>query len=111
MRYDRGQVLPRLLDPQFAEFAVKGRPADLQAPRDFGHAAAIMADGKADQVGFDLFHRPDMAVGAEQRHAADLAGGRDGRQVVIGGCLGGDALTMLARLGIDPATFGAPVAA
>ena len=32
---------------------------------------------------------------------------REAHDVVCGGFLGGDALTMLARLGIDPATFGA----
>ena len=42
------------VDAEFAELAVERRAADPEPPRDFGHAAAIMADGEADEVGLDL---------------------------------------------------------
>ena len=45
------------VDAEVAELAVKGRAADAEAPGDFGHAAAIMADGEADDVGLDLLER------------------------------------------------------
>src|SRR3954451_171003 len=54
------------VDPQVAELAVKGRAADAEAAGDFGHPAAIMADGEADDVGLDIFEHPQMAVAGEQ---------------------------------------------
>ena len=50
------------VDAELAQLAVERRAADAEAPRDFGHAAAVMADGEADDVGLDLFQRPQMAV-------------------------------------------------
>ena len=78
----RDQALtPRALgggvDPEVAELAVERRAADPEAARDFGHAAAIMADGEADDVGLDLFERPQMAVAGVQRDA-----GRAGDRLV-----------------------------
>ena len=66
----RDQALtPRALgggvDPEVAELAVERRAADPEAARDFGHAAAIMADGEADDVGLDLLERPQMAVAGD----------------------------------------------
>ena len=57
------------VDPEVAELAVERRAADPEAARDFGHAAAIMADGEADDVGLDLLERAQMAVAGEQRDA------------------------------------------
>ena len=51
-------------DAELAELAVEGRAADPQPPRDLGHAAAIMADGEADDVGLDLLERAQIAVAA-----------------------------------------------
>ena len=48
------------VDPELAELAVERRAADPEAPRDLGHASAVMADRKADDVGFDLFERTEM---------------------------------------------------
>ena len=53
--------------PSVAELAVERRAADAEPARDFGHAAAIMADGEADDVGLDLFERAQMAVVGEER--------------------------------------------
>ena len=71
----RDQALtPRRLgggvDPELAELAVKRRAADPEAAGDLGHAAAIMADGEADDVGFDIFQRAQVAVAAVEGDAA-----------------------------------------
>ena len=70
----RDQALtPRRLgggvDPEVAELAVERRAADPEAARDFGHAAAVMADGEADDVGLDLLERAQMAVAGVERDA------------------------------------------
>ena len=49
------------VDAEVAELAVERRAADPEPPRDFGHAPAIVADREADDVGLDLFERPQMA--------------------------------------------------
>ena len=63
-----------------------------EAAGDFGHAAAIMADGEADDVGLDLLEAAQMAVGAEERDARAPASAASldalvdvGRDVVRGG--------------------------
>src|SRR3546814_12115056 len=53
----------RGVEPEVAQLAVKRRAADAEAPRDFAHPAAIMADREADAVGLDLFERPQIDVG------------------------------------------------
>ena len=60
---------PRGVDPEVAELAVERRAADAEPPSDFGHAAAIMADGEADDVRLDLLERAQMAVAGVERHA------------------------------------------
>ena len=60
--------MPRLsggdvADAELAELAVESRAADAEPAGDFGHAAAIMADGEADDVGLDLLERAQIAVG------------------------------------------------
>ena len=62
----RGEVA----DAEFAELAIERRAPDPEPPRDLGHAAAIMADREADDVGLDLLERAQIAVGVEQRDAA-----------------------------------------
>src|SRR5690348_6842362 len=57
------------IDPELAEFAVERRPADPEAARHFGHAASIMADREADDVGLDVLQRAQMPVGAVERYA------------------------------------------
>src|SRR3954467_14278152 len=52
-----------LADAQLAELSVEGRAPDPQPPRDLRHPPAIMADGEADDVGFDRFQRAQIAVG------------------------------------------------
>src|SRR3546814_5724090 len=49
--------------PQFRKLAVERRPADSQAARHFGHAAAIVADGEADDVRLYVRERANVAVG------------------------------------------------
>src|SRR5207248_3165796 len=54
--------------------AVKRRASDPEAAGDLGHAAAIMADGEANDIGLDLLEQPQMAVAGEQgdlRRAGD----------------------------------------
>ena len=57
------------VDPELAELAVERRAADPEAARDLGHAPAVMADGEADDVGFDLFERTQMPVAGVQGNA------------------------------------------
>src|SRR6185369_4019651 len=52
------------VDTQLAELPVERRTADTETPRDLGHAAAIMADGEADDVGLDILQRSKMPVTA-----------------------------------------------
>src|SRR6185369_11932068 len=94
--YARGDVWVRkavsrrgVVDSQFAELAVQRRAPDPQPPRDLGHAAAIMADGEADDVGLDLIQRAQIAVGVEQ---CDAARGRHR-------CGAGDAVARRAERG------------
>src|SRR5258705_8357930 len=56
------------VDAEFAELAVEGRATNPEAPGDFCHAAAIMADGEADDIGLDLLERAQMAVAGEHRY-------------------------------------------
>jgi hypothetical protein len=56
-------------DAEFGELSVEGGSADPEATGNFGHAAAIMADGKPDDVGFDGIERAHIAVRLEQGHA------------------------------------------
>ncbi len=44
----------------------KGSSGQSEAAGDFGHSAAIMADGEADDVGFDILEHAQMAVAGEQ---------------------------------------------
>ena len=53
--------------PQAVELAIKGRTADLQPPRHFGHLSAIMGNSEAYDLAFDLLQRPNVAGGVEQR--------------------------------------------
>src|SRR5438093_13603049 len=53
--------------PQAVELAIKGRTADLQPPRHFGHLSAIMGDSEAYDFPFDLLQRANVARGVEQR--------------------------------------------
>src|SRR5687767_9995586 len=64
------------INPQFAEFAVEGRAADAEAACDFGHAAAVMADGEADDVGLDVVEAAQMTVVEEQRDLRRTGQGR-----------------------------------
>ena len=57
------------IDAEVAEFAIKGRAPDPEAARDFAHPAAVMADGEADEIGFDLLERADIAVASVQSDA------------------------------------------
>src|SRR3546814_16531599 len=58
------------------------RSPDPQPPRHLGHAAAIMADREADDVGLDILQRAQIAVGmieraaAVRRHRRGRGGGR-----------------------------------
>src|SRR5437764_7217527 len=61
------------IDPELAGLAVKRGPPDPQPPCDFGHAPAIMADGEADDVGFDVLERTQMAVAAVERDSGRTA--------------------------------------
>src|SRR4029079_10864871 len=64
------------VDADVAELAVKCRAAHAEPPCDFGHPAAIMTDGKPDDVRFDLFEGAQMSVVREQGHASSAAEGR-----------------------------------
>ncbi len=55
------------VDAELGELAVERRAPDPEPPCDLGHLAAIMADGEADEVAFDLFERAEVAVGLPQR--------------------------------------------
>jgi hypothetical protein len=55
-----------VVDAQLAQLAIERRAPDPQPPRDLGHAAAIMADRQADDIGLDILQRAQIAVGAEQ---------------------------------------------
>ena len=81
----------RLVDAELAELAVECRAADAQAARDFGHAAAIMADGEADHIGLDLVERAQVSVGTEQRDA------RRARSLAGAGTAGGAAERVIAK--------------
>src|SRR6185503_17192504 len=67
-------------EPDFVQFPVKRRAADAQPARDFGHLPAIARDGEANHLGFELFQRPHIAGGVEQRQGV-LAGRR--RDVLV----------------------------
>ena len=47
------------------ELAVKRRSPDLQPPRDLRHLPAVVRDGEADGLGFDLLQRTHVAVVVE----------------------------------------------
>src|ERR1700733_15139742 len=47
--------LPRLVEAEFFQLAVKRGAADAEAAGDFGHVAVIMIDGHADNFILDLF--------------------------------------------------------
>src|SRR3546814_807494 len=59
----------RAVDAQVGKFAVERRAPDPQAPRDFGHAPAVMADGEANNIGLDILERAQVAVIRVQHHA------------------------------------------
>jgi hypothetical protein len=50
------------VDAELAEFPVKCRAANSETAGDFGHAATIMADGEADDIGFDFLETAQVAV-------------------------------------------------
>src|SRR4051812_45834951 len=56
------------INSEVAELAIERRAADAEAARDFGHTAAIMADGEADDVRLDIFQHAQMAVAGEQSY-------------------------------------------
>ena len=49
-RVSRRTLSGDIADAEFAELAIEGGPADPKPPCDLGHAAAIMADGEADDA-------------------------------------------------------------
>src|SRR4051794_41906758 len=55
-------LLRDLADAELAELTVEGGAADAETAGDFGHAAAIMADGEADDVGLDILEAAHVAV-------------------------------------------------
>src|SRR3546814_9635488 len=57
--------------PQFRKLAVKRRSADSQAARHFSHAAAIVADGEANDVRLYVRERANVAVRSEE-HTSEL---------------------------------------
>src|SRR5688572_23825122 len=83
--------LGRVADPQLAQLAVEGRPADAEAPGHFGHPAAIMADREADDVGLDRLERPQIAVRVVKGDSGAVGQGRllrgavQGRAVEVAG--------------------------
>src|SRR3546814_13801823 len=58
--------------PQFRKLAVKRRSADSQAARHFSHAAAIVADGEANDVRLYVRERANVAVGLIKHDANAL---------------------------------------
>lgn len=46
------------IDAQLAQLAIKGGAADPEPASNFGHSAAVVADGEPDDVGLDFFERP-----------------------------------------------------
>ena len=64
-----GSGLGRAVDAQVAKLAVERRAADPEAARDFGHAAAVVADREADHVGLDIVEAAQVAVVGEEHHA------------------------------------------
>src|SRR4051794_39893149 len=57
------------LDAEVAELAVERRAADAEPASHLRHTSAIVADGEADNVGFDFLERPQMAFARVERHA------------------------------------------
>src|SRR5450755_1246423 len=51
----------------FVQLAIEGRAADLQAAGDLGHLSAIMRDGKADDLVFQLLQRPQFTAAVQHR--------------------------------------------
>ena len=56
-------------DAEFAQLAIKRRAADAEAAGDFGHPAAIVPDGEADDIGLDFLERAQVAVVGVEQHA------------------------------------------
>src|SRR5262245_16179487 len=61
------------IEPERIELAVKRRAPDAQPPRDLGHLPAVMADGEADGLGFDVRKRAHVATPVEQRDGGLVA--------------------------------------
>src|SRR5689334_14148364 len=84
-------TLSDLADAELAELPVQRGAADAEAAGDFGHPAAIMADGEADDVGFDRFEGPKVAVGVVEGDSGAVGQGRllrgavEGRAVEVAG--------------------------
>src|SRR5438270_2590438 len=64
-----------LADAELAELAEEGRAADAEAAGDLRHAAAIMADGEADDVGLDFLEAAHVAVARVKRDARGMIEG------------------------------------
>src|SRR5688572_28812727 len=63
----------RGVDADVAELAIERGAADSEAPCDFRHATAIMADGQADAVRLDLLERAQMPFVRKERDAGRTA--------------------------------------
>src|SRR6516162_4706096 len=61
------------IEPERIELAVKRRAPNAQPPRDLGHLPAVMADGEADGLGFDVRKRAHVAAPVEQRDGGLVA--------------------------------------
>lgn len=71
--FDDPKHVQGLVDPGlqtvFLHFSIERRTAYLEAFGDLGNMTAIAAEREADHVGFDVFQRPDVTVGANRRNA------------------------------------------
>lgn len=65
-RADAVAILAAAINTQFGKLAVKGGTPDAEPPRDFAHLSTIMADGHADNVGFQLIKWSDVAIRLEK---------------------------------------------
>src|SRR5215510_16346994 len=67
-------------EPQAVELAVERGAADLQPPRHLGHLAAVVGDGEANDLAFDLLQGAGLAGGIDEREVGvRRAAGRLGR--------------------------------
>src|SRR5581483_2872451 len=56
----------RALEAQRLKLSVEGRAPDLQPPCDFRHLPAIVGDGEADRLAFDLLQRAHVAAAIDE---------------------------------------------